>query len=220
VWDTGPGIAADQQTLIFKEFQRLAATSASVHGLGLGLSIVERIAKVLDHRIAVVSRVGHGSVFAATMPRAVPGVQRAGTTAEARAALTAPLGRLCVLCIDNDAVILEGMRTLLSTWKCDVLTADSSRVATEVLRKSARRPDVILADYHLDDETGVAAIDVVRAMTARAIPAIVITADQSLEVQRLLREAGHVYLRKPVKVAALRAALTQIDVLQRAQAAE
>jgi Na+/proline symporter/signal transduction histidine kinase/ActR/RegA family two-component response regulator len=219
VWDTGPGIAADQKTLIFKEFQRLAATSASVHGLGLGLSIVERIAKVLDHRIEVVSRVGRGSMFSASMPRAVAGVRHAAT-AEARAALTAPLGRLCVLCIDNDAVIREGMRTLLSTWKCDVLTADSSCAAVEVLRKSARRPDVILADYHLDDETGVAAIAAVRAHAQRATPAIVITADGSLEVQRLLREAGHVYLRKPVKVAALRAALTQIDVRQRAHAAE
>ncbi len=219
VSDTGPGIEVDQQAMIFKEFQRLAATAANVHGLGLGLSIVERIGKVLDHRVDVVSRVGCGSTFTVRMPRAVAGV-RADHATDAIKLQTAPLARLNVLCIDNDAAILEGMRSLLTAWQCRVTTADSGHEAVATLRTMSQSPDIIVADYHLDTETGLAAIEAVRAAAGYAIPALVITADNSAEVQRLLREAGHVQLRKPVKVAALRAALMQLSVQQRAAAAE
>ncbi len=219
VWDTGPGIAVDQQAVIFKEFQRLAATAASVHGLGLGLSIVERIAKVLDHRIDVVSSVGHGSRFSVMVPRAAIGVRR-DPAADAVLLQAVRLGRLNVLCIDNDAAILEGMRTLLSAWQCQVTTADGSLEAIKALKTMARCPDIILADYHLDGETGLTAIAAVREAAGLVIPALVITADTSAEVQRLLRDAGHVHLRKPVKVASLRAALMQFGVQQRAAAAE
>ncbi len=219
VLDTGPGIAPDQQGLIFKEFQRVQATAASVHGLGLGLSIVERISKVLDHRISLSSVVGRGSLFSVAVPLAPQGVIRAvaPTAAEMH---TARLSGLTVLCIDNDAAIREGMRTLLTGWHCDVLTADGSADARQVLAAASRAPDIVLADYHLDDETGMDAIAAVRGILGTAVPALVITADNSVEVQRMVRDAGHGLLRKPVKVAALRAALTQASVRSEAAAAE
>jgi Na+/proline symporter/signal transduction histidine kinase/ActR/RegA family two-component response regulator len=211
VWDSGPGIAADQHERIFKEFQRLEATAGGVHGLGLGLSIVERISKVLDHRIGMVSRPGVGSMFSVTTPRAPAGARRREANS-ASATLAARLGGLTVLCIDNDAAILEGMRTLLSGWQCTVTTADSTAEALAALKTMPQRPDIVLADYHLDGETGLDAIAAVRAAVGHPIPALVITADNSAELQRQLREAGHGLLRKPVKVAALRAALMQANV--------
>ncbi len=219
VLDTGPGIPLDQQALIFKEFQRVKATAASVHGLGLGLSIVERISKVLDHRIDVGSTVGRGSVFAVTVPAAAKGrlVPLPSTAAELH---MARLSGLTVLCIDNDAAIREGMRTLLSGWKCRVLTADGSAEARLMIEDAANKPDMVLADYHLDDETGIEAIAIVCAIVGSAVPALVITADNSVEIQRQVRDAGHGLLRKPVKVAALRAALTQVSVRAEATAAE
>ncbi len=212
VWDTGPGIAAAQQQLIFKEFQRLEATAASVSGLGLGLSIVERISKVVGHTIALRSVVGHGSMFSVAAPRAPAGIR----ASNAEATVTrqgAMAGGLFILCIDNDAAILEGMRTLLTGWQCRVITAESSAEACAALAGATQRPDMILADYHLDGETGVGAIAAVRRTIAADIPALIITADRSAEIQREIRDAGHAILRKPVKVAALRAALAQANVL-------
>ncbi len=219
VYDTGPGIAADQQQLIFKEFQRVQATAASVHGLGLGLSIVERISKVLDHGVRVASVVGKGAMFSVSVPEAPAGLAKpaAPTAAEVHAAR---LSGLTVLCIDNDATILEGMRTLLTGWGCQVVTADSSAAARAALADARGRPDIVLADYHLDTETGMDAIAVVRAMIGSAVPALIITADNTAEVQRAIRDAGYGLLRKPVKIAALRAALTQISVQSEAAAAE
>ena len=210
VVDTGPGIAKDQQVLIFKEFQRVRATATTVSGLGLGLSIVERISKVLDHGIDVTSVVGKGSMFSVTLPTAPVGAVKALAPTAAEIHM-ARLSGLSVLCIDNDAAILEGMRTLLSGWKCHVMTADSSAEALAVLASATAPPDIVLADYHLDDETGMDAIAAVRRRLDLAVPALVITADNSVEVLRAIREAGYSVLRKPVKVAALRAALTQIS---------
>jgi CheY-like chemotaxis protein len=217
VLDTGPGIAPDQQQIIFKEFQRVQATAASVHGLGLGLSIVERISKVLNHRVHVASEVGRGSAFSVTLPQTAAGLAKPALPTAAEI-VSARLSGLTVLCIDNDATILEGMRTLLTGWNCRVITADGSlRARAEV---AGARPDIILADYHLDAETGMDAIAAVREATGVAVPALIITADNSAEVQRIIREAGYGLLRKPVKIAALRAALTQISARAEAAAAE
>ena len=218
VLDTGPGIAADQQQLIFKEFQRVQATATSVHGLGLGLSIVERISTVLDHRITVRSRVGRGSMFSVLAPLAATGTVKpfAPTVAEVHGSR---LAGLTVLCIDNDAAILEGMRVLLSGWNCHVITADSSAEALTALALLERKPDIVLADYHLDHETGMQAIVAIRAVVGGQIPALLITADNSVELQRQARDAGYSLLRKPVKIAALRAALTQASARSEAAAA-
>jgi signal transduction histidine kinase/Na+/proline symporter len=208
VHDTGPGIPKAKQALIFKEFHRLEHTASSARGLGLGLSIVERIGRVLDAPIAVASTLGRGSTFSVELPKAAPQVGEASPAPEPVRAIGSLTG--CVtLCIENEPTVLASMQTLLAGWGCTVLQAESAERAVAALEESGLMPDVVLADYHLDQGTGLDAIAAVRRATGSEIPAVLITADYSPEVQRAARHSGFVLLRKPLKVAALRSALSQ-----------
>lgn len=213
VLDTGPGIPVSKQALIFKEFQRLDHDTRGVRGLGLGLSIVERIGRVLDHPIGLRSEVGMGSVFSVVLPRAEPD---ATSEPVMRARSPSPLNveGMRVLCIDNEPEILDAMATLLSSWGCDTVTATGPEAALDKLgcgngTKPALLPEIILADYHLNDTTGLEAIAAVRDACGAAVPALLITADRSDAVQDRIRRAGLQALRKPVKPAALRAVIAQ-----------
>jgi Na+/proline symporter/signal transduction histidine kinase len=217
VCDTGPGIPKTKRSIIFKEFQRLEETASSVRGLGLGLSIVERIGKVLNHPVDLDSVPGRGSVFSVDLPRVAPNL--AALPSEPSAQPAGRLSGLRVLCIDNEPAVLQGMQTLLTGWGCSVAIARGAEQALEYLRQGAQPPDIILADYHLDDGTGTGAVAAVRAASRTQIPAIIITADHSAEVQREVRLKGHALLRKPLKAAALRALMHQLT-WRRAVAAE
>ncbi len=216
VLDTGPGIPQDKQQLIFKEFQRLEGPGSNVRGVGLGLSIVERIGKLLDHRITLRSTAGRGSSFAISVPRAEPRVLPRAETGPGQQ--TGNLAGITVLCIDNERAVLAGMEALLTGWGCKVATAPS-KLRAEALITSSFSPDVVLADYHLDSGTGVDAVLAVRAALQREVPAVIITADHTAEVQRLVRGHGFAILRKPLKAAALRALMAQYAP-RRASAAE
>jgi len=207
VWDSGPGIAAEQRARIFDEFQRLEQPSPwGEKGLGLGLSICDRLAGILGHRLDLHSRPGHGSCFAVTVPRiaAAPTrrqkVQRGGPDKQLP---------LTVLCLDNDATILEGMRALLGRWGVDCRTALNVEQASHEL---ARGPvDLILADYHLsDDLDGLQALQQLRADYPQLPPAAMVTADGSGELKQRARALGYPVLHKPVRPAALRALLTAL----------
>ena len=215
VADTGPGIAKSKQALIFKEFHRLEETAATVRGLGLGLSIVERIGKVLDVPVSLASEPGKGTAFSVTLQR---------TPAQARPARLEPdvhfagsITGCLVLCVENEEKVLAGMDALLTGWGCHVLLAQSRQQALEAVRTAGETPHIILADYHLDEGTGVETVTALRAATGVTIPAVIISADHSVEVQRDIRRRGFMHLRKPLKAAALRAILMQ-SVLRRAAA--
>ncbi|MGH6814728.1 MAG: ATP-binding response regulator, partial [Hyphomicrobiaceae bacterium] len=214
VTDTGPGIPASQQSLIFKEFVRLQETAGTVRGLGLGLSIVERIGKVLDVSIALASVPGKGSTFSVALPAAPP--QAAIRTQDAP--VPAPAAAKCLmLCLDNEPAVPAGLKTLLEGWGCRVLGAQSLEQALAMVGASADPPDLILADYHLDIGTGLDAIAAVRRLAGSEIPAVVMTADRSPQIQSDVRRLGLGLLHKPLKAAALRALLSQ-TVLRRAAA--
>lgn len=218
VRDTGPGIDPSQHKLIFREFQRGEGVDAYSRGLGLGLSIVERISRVLDHPLGLESRVGQGAMFWITMP--VAQAQAAAAEIEDTAA-TVTSGMLagCVaLCIDNERAVLDGMRHLLSGWGCEVLAAASSEEALELVASSRALPRIILADYRLDRGTGLEAISMLRQKLGEDIPAVVITADSSPDVETLLRDAGVPVLRKPLKAAQLRSIVMHFASMQRAAA--
>lgn len=218
VYDTGPGIAAANHAIIFKEFHRLDETAGSERGAGLGLSIVERICKVLGTRLELVSAPGKGSMFAVHVPRTA-----ALPSSIARAIRKGPeLGSfegVRVLCIDNEPAVLAGMEALLKGWNCTVETSGSAEAV--LLRRMGFPnsinlwPTVILADYHLDTGTGVEAIARLRAVSKLQIPSIIITADHSMDVHREIRSCGFTHLKKPIKPAALRAALTQALISKR-----
>ncbi|MDX2264828.1 MAG: PAS domain-containing hybrid sensor histidine kinase/response regulator [Hyphomicrobiales bacterium] len=210
VHDTGPGIPRQKQALIFKEFQRLD-NPRSVRGLGLGLSIVERIGRLLDHPIALSSKLGSGSSFMVTLPAAA---QTAGALETKAVELRhgATLEGCVALCIDNEPAILDGMATLLGAWGCQTLRAGGLAEAAERLSAAHPAPDVILADFHLADGTGLDAVRLARSRLGYAAPAVIITADHSQAVTQAVKAAGLQILRKPVKPAALRALISQIRI--------
>jgi Na+/proline symporter/signal transduction histidine kinase/ActR/RegA family two-component response regulator len=211
VWvsDTGPGIPDAKRSLIFKEFSRLEETASAVRGLGLGLSIVERIGKLLDHPIGLISVPGRGATFTVTLPAAEPKLY-----APPPPPAVGRIAGLRVLVIDNEPAVVEGMQTLLEGWGCVVIAAASGTEALARLRERGLSPDIILVDYHLDSGTGLAAVAGLRtALGTRAlaqVPVIVITADHSAELQREARLGGCTLLRKPLKAAALRALMYQL----------
>jgi len=214
VCDTGVGIAPEHREAVFEEFRRLAGSDeGSKRGLGLGLAIVQRIARLLEHPLNMRSELGSGSCFEIVVPRAEPGRRPAPSMAESR-----PLSSMDgqhVLCIDNEPDILDGMQGLLARWGARPLPAgdleEASRRIAALHEEAGERPAVLLVDYHLNDGvTGLEAIEAVRVMTASPVPAVILTADHSQEVADAVREAGHALLHKPVKPAALRALVTRI----------
>lgn len=209
VWDTGRGIAADRLQAIFLEFNQLdVGRAADRKGVGLGLAIVERIAKILGYRVEVRSWPGRGSMFSIDVPigEAMPlPIHQAAPQPGAGNPL--PGRRLLVL--DNEVSILESMGALLGQWGCEVVTATDQ--AGALLALQGRAPELILADFHLDH--GVVGCEVVRHLHEHfgaAIPAVIITADRSDQCRRSLNKLGAPLLNKPVKPGKLRAVLSQL----------
>lgn len=208
VWDTGLGIPASKQRIVFREFQRLDTGAKAARGLGLGLSIVERIGRVLKHAVTLTSEVGRGSVFRVEVP-VVAALPASVTAPEPPKPPATVLSGLSVLVIDNEPAILEGMRLLLSGWGCDVWTASGPESAQAVLGEHARPPEVIVADYHLDDGDGLELIGTLRQSLRVDTPAVLVTADRTLAVRDAATAMNVHVLNKPLKPAALRALLTQ-----------
>lgn len=203
VLDTGPGVPLDALALIFEEFRRLEHPSPwGEKGLGLGLSICDRIARILDHRLVVHSTPGRGSLFAIRVPRsAEAAVRRSAADPRTRGM---PVRGMTVLCLDDDPDILDGMSALLGRWGIEALTART--VADAEALAAARRPDAILADFHLREaETGLEVLRRLCAQTGR--PGALVTANAGEELAHAARSEGFEILRKPVKPAALRALL-------------
>ncbi|WP_428032760.1 PAS domain-containing hybrid sensor histidine kinase/response regulator [Ancylobacter sp.] len=208
VLDTGVGVPQAKQKIIFKEFQRLDEGAKAARGLGLGLSIVERIGRVLDHPITLASVPGRGSVFTVELP-AAPAIPAREPASPRASAPGATLQGLSVLCIDNDPAILDGMETLLTGWGCEVLKAPGVEEALAMLRERRTPPDVLLVDYHLDTGDGIEAAKQLRWKLGRSLPAALITADRSKRVRDAARATEMEVLNKPVRPAALRALLAQ-----------
>lgn len=218
VTDSGIGIPSSKFRTVFKEFARLEEGMRTASGLGLGLSIVDRIAKVLQHPVELSSQPGKGTTFRVVMPLDVAKSQgkSAASQREPRSTRPSPTG-LRVLCIDNEPKILDGMALLLSGWGCEVLTAASVAAMDEVLQ-TAPPPDLVIADYHLDDGSGIGAILKLRNFCGTAVPALLITADRSAEVRAEAERHQIALQNKPVRPAALRAFVTQISSQRRAAA--
>ena len=211
VWDTGVGIDESEVEAIFQEFHRLDyAQRLDEKGLGLGLAICDRIARMLDHKVDVSSTPGNGSCFSIVVPLASP-----QTLDEQAHPATAPgdqskLENLDVLCIDNEADILEGMNMLLDRWGCSVMLAENQLQAVEQIRKNGR-PGMVLVDYHLSDQSnGLDVMEHLDRVLEAKLPAIVITADRSPELEEKVRSHNYGLLRKPIRPAALRALMTNM----------
>jgi signal transduction histidine kinase len=213
VADTGVGIPVDQQHRVFEEFYRATddhAAEGKELGLGLGLAIVDRLARLLGHAIALRSVPGRGSLFSVA-------VARAGTPAAGNADVSMPehnsaLAGLSVLVIDDDAGALSAAMSLLESWGCEAVGAGSGAEAESRLSAQGAKPvDLILCDYRLSrGETGVDVLDRLRRAGITESPAIVISADLSAEVAGAVRTAGCPLLHKPLRAAKLQALIRQL----------
>ncbi|QFU15563.1 PAS domain-containing hybrid sensor histidine kinase/response regulator [Microvirga thermotolerans] len=208
VWDTGLGIPPSKQRIVFREFQRLDQGAKVARGLGLGLSIVERLGRVLSHPVTLKSEAGRGSVFRVQVP-VVAALPASGAVPETPAAPVTALSEMRVLVVDNEPAILEGMRLLLKNWGCEVWTASDLEGAHGVLKAQRANPDAIVADYHLDEGDGLDLIKTLRWKTQVDTPAVLVTADRTPAVRDAAAAMNVHVLNKPVKPAALRALLTQ-----------
>jgi signal transduction histidine kinase/CheY-like chemotaxis protein len=211
VWDTGVGIPPDQHEKIFGEFYRLGEPDRDHRGsLGLGLAIVDRACRLLNHRVEVRSVPGEGSCFAVTVP-VVPALEKTSAPPiPTRNQLDRSNGKL-VLVIDNDPLVLEGMGGILRSWGCRVITAATDSRAIEALTEQKQPPDLIISDYHLSDgRTGLEAIERLRGALSAQIPAFLISGDTTPESLREATAMGCHLLHKPVDPMALRAMFNQV----------
>ncbi|WP_158625894.1 ATP-binding response regulator [Arsenicitalea aurantiaca] len=207
--DTGIGFNRDQHALIFAEFSRLEQGARMAQGLGLGLSIVRRIVAALSLGLELDSVEGRGSRFSIFLPltrtrvEASPGAQR-----------TEPLSNIAgikVLCVDNEKPVIDAMEGLISGWGCDVRTARSLRDIDKQGLLLGWLPDLVLMDYHLDQTSGLDAIEWLRHNVGGHLPAALVTADRSPAVRLLAEDRGVAVLTKPVKPAALRATISSLS---------
>jgi signal transduction histidine kinase/CheY-like chemotaxis protein len=211
VWDSGPGIPEDQRKNIFVEFYQLASAQGGHRsGLGLGLAIVERLCSLLGHRIEMTSVVGRGSRFSILVPLTVAQAEAVEPPAQIQAIADPCKGKLVVV-IDDDPLVLDGMRGLLMGWGCDMVAGDSDQAAFAALAEYSRTPDLIISDYRLRaGQTGIDAIDCLRKAYGVAIPAFLISGDTAPERLREAIASGYHLLHKPMQPMALRAMLIRI----------
>ncbi|WP_329890794.1 PAS-domain containing protein [Stenotrophomonas sp. SMYL11] len=201
VHDTGPGIAPEQQAVVFEEFHRVDRSNGQ--GLGLGLTIAHRIADLLHAPLHLRSVPEHGSAFSISVQRAAP---PATPRSSPPAAGSSALKGVRVLVVDNDPDALEAMRQLLLSWGCDVIAAGQA----DDIGPSAHEAALWLFDYHLDDgDTGV-------ALWKRLVgvhgprPTVILSADAGSDTREAVRGAGLSLLNKPFKPLALRWAINHL----------
>ena len=212
VWDSGVGIPLESQRQIFLEYMQLGNPERDrAKGLGLGLSICERLARLLGTSLQLRSRPGRGSVFRIEVPL-VPAdaaaAPAASVPAEAFGAGAEPAGMGgTVLIVDDDPLVLASTSELLASWGCRVFAGVSVAAAMTECDTAGGWPDAAICDYRLRGfENG---IDSALAMRLRYgdIPVLLLTGELSDKVRETAAEHGLTLLGKPMKPARLRALL-------------
>jgi signal transduction histidine kinase/ActR/RegA family two-component response regulator len=209
VRDSGIGIAPDKHADIFLEFYQIGdGAGDQTRGLGLGLAIVARLARLLATTVAVRSAPGRGSVFSLRLPRAGAAATAQPETTSASAP-GKPAAALRVLVVDDDPLVLAGNRALLEELGCEVRTVTNSRDALAELAGLAGAPFLVLCDMWLGtDENGIDLLRRMSALTGERVSAILVSGDTGPQTQSAAADAGYPLLHKPVSPARLRAAVT------------
>lgn len=211
VWDTGPGIAEDEQQRVFQEFYQIGNPERDrSEGIGLGLAIVKRLVDVQACELSLASKVGSGSVFRIAVPVAdhPPPITDAADVASLPKA-----ARGLIMVIDDERAIQEAMQGLLTSWGHDVVVAGS---ADEILQKIAdvpARPDLIICDFRLRrGENGIEVIQRLNSEYNQEIPAVLITGDTAPDRLKEAQESGLRVLYKPIPSTTLQ--MTINDLLE------
>jgi PAS domain S-box-containing protein len=201
VWDNGVGIAKEKINEIFQEFKRLKSSKVAFrNGLGLGLAIVDKIAKVLNHSIKVDSVHGKGSMFSIQVPIGTIDQLSKDNSIPSQILQNTILAGRTIWVIDNDANICAGMARLLGGWDCTVITAISLENLKQKVDIVEDYADILIVDYHLDnDQTGLSAAKIINKGRKLSIPTLMITANYSKSLKNEVAEADILLLNKPVK---------------------
>lgn len=211
VADTGSGIAHEFQTQIFNEFQRVHLND--VHqGLGLGLTIVDKISQLLNFQINLQSTLNKGSTFSIRLPVTKQVNQAVSRTRmETLEEIPQFLIHKGILILENDPAVARALSTLLVSWGASVKHAKNKQEALGIVSTKQFSPDLIIADYHLDSgDNGIDAAKAVHEALQENIKTIVSSADGSESLQALSYEHNMQYLPKPIKQAALKRLLQKL----------
>jgi signal transduction histidine kinase len=211
VWDSGRGIPKDKHREIFQEFRQLENPERDRRkGLGLGLAIVERLVKLLDHPLELRSQLGKGSMFAVSVPRGrreefVPG------EADGQIVVDRDVANSLILVVDDEPDVRDSMLALLGKWRCEVIAAKSCAEMLEKLVSVQRMPDLIVADFRLQgEESGIEVVARLREEFNAQVPALLITGDTGIEQLREAEESGLHVLHKPLNPSRLRALIANL----------
>jgi signal transduction histidine kinase/CheY-like chemotaxis protein len=203
VQDTGIGIPPEQMDDIWTEFHQVGNPERDRNkGLGLGLAIVQRLAKLLGCRVEVLSALRRGSIFSIEVPA---GVAVAAPEMAHEPATVRPIGpidpdrsRYAVL-VDDDAIVLLGLQSILRDWGYEVLAAGSTEQALDRLRGDTRKPDIIVADYRLrGGRIGTEAIVRIRELFDCNIPGVILTGETGPECAEDAAAHGFSIAHKPI----------------------
>ncbi|MDE3115866.1 MAG: response regulator, partial [Pseudomonadota bacterium] len=211
VADQGPGIPENRLRDIFEEFVQLPAPHETAEkGLGLGLAIVRRMADAIGAEIGVRSLPGKGSVFSVAVARSpFPGnVERPLRKPPHQPSVHGKR----ILIVDNDEAVLEALACTVEAWGCSTLIAVSHATALEAVEQGAIVPDLVIADYHLENDRGTAVVGRLRALFDRPLPAIIVTADRVAGLPEELRRQGWTVLTKPLDTGRLHEACQKLSV--------
>lgn len=212
VRDNGIGISKIDQVNIFREFFQLMQPQLDASkGLGLGLAIVDRLVKLLGHRIELRSAPGSGSVFALEVPVTAANTGKLPVTTTIQGQVPSDIeiekshlvGKK-LLVVDDDELVLSSTAGILTSWGCEVSTA-TSLAQVEQLLQNGETWELIISDYQLGNDTsGIDVISRVRQHHNKQVPCILISGDTSQTVLKLASVSGHHLLHKPVRPAKLR----------------
>ena len=211
VWDSGRGIPKDKHREIFQEFRQLDNPQRDRRkGLGLGLAIVERLVKLLQHQLELRSQLGKGSVFTVTLPRGrredfVPG------EADGQIVVDRDVANSLILVVDDEPDVRDSMIALLGKWRCEVIAAESCAEMLGKLVSVQRMPDLIVSDYRLaGDDNGIDVVARLREEFNAQVPALLITGDTGMEQLQEAEESGLHVLHKPLNPSRLRALIANL----------
>lgn len=207
VRDSGPGMSERELALIFNDFYRVSQTAKGQSGVGLGLGVVQRMARALGHEITVFSKPGRGSCFRLVLP--LTQALAAQPALEKTSVVAGSTQQLKVLCVDDDQTNLLALATLLSQWQLGTV-----RVEHDInrLHRLDYQPDLLIIDYQLGEtKDGIA----VFAELTQRLPnlfGILVTAAAEPDLPQRAKDAGMILLAKPIKPAALRATLKSLKL--------
>ncbi|MCR9107955.1 PAS-domain containing protein [Marivita sp. XM-24bin2] len=198
VWDTGPGIAEEDQNSIFEEFRRLDAKASNNDGLGLGLAIVERACARLGHPLGLWSELGRGSCFMLNVPLARQTHTHTPVKSRNTSTMSLLKSGLIVLLVENDPQLRRAMSILIESWGISVIESENAESALELMEDLQITPDALLLDYQLGD--GASGTELYEELTRRLgrLPCAIVSAERSAQLRHETKRLGAELLLKPL----------------------